>query len=242
MAKERAPDEDTGAEDQPQAPATLKEIYTRRFTERDASDKDLIWREISAYLQRNIPIPAGGEVLDIACDRGDFIRNISARGRWATDLRDVSQHLPGDVHFIRANGLELLKFLPSSHFDVVFMSNYLEHLPTSEHVIAQLTVARQLVKPGGKVVVLQPNIRLIGGSYWDFIDHQVGLTDRSLVEAGELAGLDTHRVVRRFVPFTTKSRLPRHPLLVRWYLRFPLAWILMGKQSLYIGARPQESS
>jgi ubiquinone/menaquinone biosynthesis C-methylase UbiE len=227
------------AEDRkPPAVAGLKEIYTRRFSEKDAADKDLIWREVAAYLQRTIPISTTGEVLDLACDRGDFIRNISARGRWATDLRDVSAHLPADVKFVQANGTELHKFLPNSHFDVVFMSNYLEHLPTSEHVIAQLTVARQLVKPGGKVVVLQPNIRLIGESYWDFIDHQVGLTDRSLVEAGELAGLSTERVIRRFLPFTTKSRLPRHPALVRWYLRFPLAWTVMGKQSLYVGTRP----
>lgn len=217
--------------------ASLKEIYTRRFTETDAADKDLIWREIGAYLQRNIPIPADGEVLDIACDRGDFIRNISARGRWATDLRDVSGHLPEGVRFIHANGMDLHKYLPNSHFDVVFMSNYLEHLPLSEHVIAQLDVARQLAKPGGKVVVLQPNIRLIGGSYWDFIDHQVALTDRSLVEAGELAGLETDRVIRRFLPFTTKSRLPRNPRLVRWYLRFPPAWWVLGKQSLYVGTR-----
>ena len=240
MAKERASEPPSTAEDRIRAPETLKEIYTRRFTEKDAADKDLIWREVGAYLQRHIPIPTGGEVLDIACDRGDFIRNISARGRWATDLRDVSQHLPGDVHFVQANGIDLDKSLPNSHFDVVFMSNYLEHLPTSEHVIAQLSVARQLVKPGGKVAVLQPNIRLIGGSYWDFIDHQVGLTDRSLVEAGELAGLSTHRVIRRFLPFTTKSRIPRNPLLVRWYLRFPIVWTVMGKQSLYIGMRPKE--
>jgi SAM-dependent methyltransferase len=134
--------------------------------------------------------------------------------------------------------MELHKHLPNSHFDVVFMSNYLEHLPLSDHVIAQLNVARQLVKPGGKVVVLQPRIRLIGGSYWDFIDHQVALTDRSLVEAGEPEGLETDRVIRRFVPFTTKSRLPRNPLLVRWYLRFPPVRLVLGKQSLYVGVRP----
>jgi len=239
LSDERPPEPRSVGEHRTQAPiATLKEIYTRRFSDKDAADKDLIWREIAAYLQRRIPIPKQGEVLDIACDRGDFIRNISARGRWATDLRDVSQHLPDEVRFIQANGMELHKHLPNSHFDVVFMSNYLEHLPLSDHVIAQLNVARQLVKPGGKVVVLQPNIRLIGGSYWDFIDHQVALTDRSLIEAGELAGLETDRVIRRFVPFTTKSRLPRNPLLVRWYLRFPPVWLVLGKQSLYVGVRP----
>ena len=71
------------------------------------------------------------------------------------------------------------------------MSNYLEHLPSGDAVIAQLEVARRLLKPGGRVLVLQPNIRLVGAAYWDFIDHKVALTEKSLVEAGELAGLET---------------------------------------------------
>lgn len=216
----------------------LKEIYLRRFTEKDESEKNLIWREICSFLQRWLPISIDGDVLDIACDRGDFIRNVVAANRWATDMRDVTAHLDSGIRFIQANGLELGNFLPNAKFDVVFMSNYLEHLPTSEHVITQLDVARRLTKPGGKVVVLQPNIRLVGGSYWDFIDHQVGLTDRSLVEAAELAGLQTARVIVRFLPFTTKSRFPKDPRLVRWYLRFPAAWRLLGKQSLYVGIRP----
>ena len=215
----------------------LKEIYLRRFTEKDAHEKNLIWHELGAFLQKWIPISAHGRVLDIACDRGDFVRNVVSAERWASDMRDVSKHLPSDVHFVQANGLELDSQIPNSHFDVVFMSNYLEHLPTSEHVIAQLDVARRLVKPGGKVVVLQPNIRLIGGSYWDFIDHQAALTDRSLVEAAELAGLETDRIIARFMPFTTKSRLPRNPRLVRWYLRFRPAWWVLGRQSLYVGVR-----
>ena len=41
------------------------------------------------------------------------------------------------------------------------------------------------------MIVLQPNVRLVGGAYWDFIDHQVALTEKSLVEAGDLAGLRT---------------------------------------------------
>ena len=96
-----------------------------------------------------------------------------------------------------------------------------------------------MCRPGGRVIILQPNIRLVGGKYWDFLDHRTALTERSLVEAAELAGLTTLHVVTRFLPFTTKSRLPRAPALVRWYLRFPPAWLLMGKQTLYVGERPR---
>jgi 2-polyprenyl-3-methyl-5-hydroxy-6-metoxy-1,4-benzoquinol methylase len=215
---------------------SLKEIYLRRFSQQDADTKDLIWRELTAFLQEWIPIPLNGRVLDLACDRGDFIRHVKARERWASDMRDVADHLPPDVHFIQANGLDLAEKAPRGSFDVVFMSNYLEHLQTSEVVVRQLEVARRLIKVGGRVVVLQPNIRLVGGRYWDFIDHQVALTDRSLVEAAELAGLRTAKVIPRFIPYTTKSWLPQHRLLVRAYLRFPPIWWVLGGQSLYSGA------
>src|SRR5262249_9060129 len=114
----------------------------------------------------------------------------------------------------------------------------LEHLSSMEEVIAQLAVALSLLKPGGKVVILQPNIRLVGHAYWDFIDHKVPLTERSLTEAAELAGFKTHRLIKRFLPYTTKSRVPKHPLLVRTYLTCRPAWLLAGKQSLYVGERP----
>jgi hypothetical protein len=87
------------------------------------------------------------------------------------------------------------------------------------------------------VIVLQPNVRLVGHRYWDFIDHKVALTERSLMEAAELVGFRTVQTIVRFMPFTTKSRIPQHPLLVRVYLAFPPAWLLMGKQTLYVAER-----
>ncbi len=29
------------------------------------------------------------------------------------------------------------------------------------------------------MLVLQPNIRYVGGAYWDFLDHHLPLTDRT---------------------------------------------------------------
>jgi SAM-dependent methyltransferase len=213
----------------------LEDVYAQRFGELDAARKDRIWREIARYLQRHVDRDA--VVLDLACDRGDFIRNIVAGEKWASDLRDVSGHLSDDVRFVQEDGLSLIGSLPSGHFDVVFMSNYLEHLPSSEAVIEQLRVARELLKPGGRAIVLQPNVRLVGGAYWDFIDHHVALTEKSIVEAAELAGYRAEVVIPRFLPYTTKSRLPQSAILVGAYLRLRPAWLLFGKQSLYVGKR-----
>jgi SAM-dependent methyltransferase len=213
----------------------LPELYQARFDEREVSAKDAVWREVVAFLQRYIDPDA--PILDIACDRGHFVRFARGSERWATDIRDVSVTLLPDVRFVQAPGLELDRFVPVDHFGTVFMSNYLEHLDSSDMVIDQLRVARDLVRPGGRVIVLQPNIRLVGPRYWDFIDHKVALTERSLLEAAELAGLRTVDLVTRFPPYSTKGRLPSDPRLVRTYLRIRAAWMLMGRQSLYVGER-----
>jgi SAM-dependent methyltransferase len=218
-------------------PIVLKEVYEQRFNSEDQAGKEGIWRELCRFLQRYIEPDAC--VVDIACDLGYFIRNIRAADRWATDIRDVAGSLPKDVHFVRASGLDLADVLPNNHFDLAFFSNYLEHLPSTEAVLQQLKVTYSILKPGGRVLILQPNIRLIGGSYWDFIDHQTALTEKSLAEAASMAGFTHKKVIARFLPYTTKSRLPQHPLLVRAYLAFPPAWLFFGKQTLYLGEKPK---
>jgi SAM-dependent methyltransferase len=211
----------------------LPELYDARFDEREVSAKDAVWREIVRFLQRYIDVSA--PVLDVACDRGHFIRWAEGSERWASDIRDVRSSLPEDVRFVEASGLELTSHIPNGYFGTVFMSNYLEHLETSDAVIDQLRVARQLLRPGGRVIVLQPNIRLVGPRYWDFIDHRVALTERSLLEAAELAELRTVELITRFLPYSTKGRLPADPRLVRIYLAIRPAWWLMGRQTLFVG-------
>jgi SAM-dependent methyltransferase len=218
------------------APRDLDRIYGERFSDKDARRKDAIWKEITRHLQRFVP--ADGAVLDLACDRGDFIRNIRARERWATDLRDVSPYLNDSIRFVRCNGLELACHVPGHHFDLVFMSNYLEHLPSSQAVIDQLSEVGKVLRHGGRAMILQPNIRLVRGHYWDFIDHTVALTEASLEEAAVIAGLSPVKRITRFLPYTTRSRLPQSAAMVRGYLAFPPAWRLLGKQTLLIAERP----
>jgi len=214
------------------ADTELDRIYDHRFGEVEAAAKDRIWTEIGAYLQRWIPVDAS--VLDVACDLGYFIRHVSAAERWGTDVRDVSSSLGPGVHFVQTDGLELSKAVPHDHFDVAFVSNYLEHLHSPDAVIAQLKEIRTVTKRGGRLIVLQPNIRYVGAAYWDFIDHRVALTEHSLVEAANAAGFEVEHLVPRFLPYTTKSRLPQSAFLVRSYLRLPLAWRVMGKQTLLV--------
>lgn len=74
--------------------------------------------------------------------------------------------------------------------------------------------------------------------YWDFVDHYLPLSDRSLVEALEVRGFRAQVVIPRFLPYTMTGKMPAHPLLVRAYLGFPLAWRMVGKQFLVVAGKP----
>lgn len=216
----------------------LPTIYARRFSDADAARRGGVWHELTRFLQRYVP--ADSAVLDLACDRGAFVNRIRARDRWAVDVRDVREHLEPDVRFVQTDGMSLRDHLAPDSLDVVFMSNYLEHLPSADVVVEQLKIVRSVLRPTGRIVILQPNIRLVGGSYWDFLDHKTALTEKSLEEAGHTAGFVTDELITRFLPYTTKSRLPQRRLLVRAYLAFPPAWWVLGRQTLYVAHRPEE--
>lgn len=210
----------------------LADVYGRRFPDSETRVRMEMWAEIAAYLQRHVP--PSSRLLELGAGDGEFIANIEAAEKWAADLREASPLLPSEVHYAQADGLTLADSLEPGSFDRIFMSNYLEHLPSGDAVIEQLRVVSRLLRPDGRVIILQPNIALTGPSYWDFIDHKVALTEHSLTEAVELAGLTPLTTIRRFLPYSTKGRLPTSAALVRWYLRFPLAWRLMGKQTLMV--------
>jgi SAM-dependent methyltransferase len=177
-------------------------------------------------------------VVDIGAGYCEFVNNIRAARKIAVDVNpDVGRFAAADVHVINAP-CTALEQIESSSIDVVFMSNFLEHLPTKQLILDTFSEALRILRMGGRIIVLQPNIRFLPGEYWDFFDHHTPLTDRSLVEGLRLAGFEPAVVHARFLPYTTRSRLPQAAWLVRLYLRFPLVWRLLGKQALVVAIKP----
>jgi SAM-dependent methyltransferase len=127
----------------------------------------------------------------------------------------------------------------SSSVDVVFCSNLLEHLPSKADVLQTLVECGRMLRAGGTLIVLQPNIRYLLGRYWDYFDHQTPLTHQSMAEALRLSGFVPKRIEPKFLPYTVKgSRLPRSLTLLSLYLRLPPLWRLLGRQMLIVASRP----
>ncbi len=214
----------------------LEALYQQRFPEEELARKAAIWKVLcEAYFQRYIPRES--TVLDLACGYGEFINHIQAARKLAVDLNpDSPSHLAADVHFEQRGALEIGEDL-AGQADVVFTSNFLEHLADKRELEALLAQVRTVLRPGGRFIIMGPNLRYLPGEYWDFYDHSLGLTHLSLSEALQLSGFSVEHCIGRFLPYTTKGALPTHPSLVRWYLRFPVAWKLLGKQFFIVAER-----
>lgn len=215
----------------------LAELYKIRFAQEELPRKNAIWQVICrSFLQRFVK--PSDTVVDVACGYGEFLNNIEARRKIAVDLNpDAQKFLENGVEFHLCQATSLGS-LVENEADVIFTSNFLEHLPdkpTLDRFLQQIMIA---LKPGGRYIILGPNLRYLPGQYWDFYDHHLGLTHSSLSEALALTGFKVELCIDRFLPYTTQGALPTHPWLVWLYLRMPLAWKVLGKQFLIIGRKP----
>jgi SAM-dependent methyltransferase len=175
-------------------------------------------------------------LLEVGAGYCEFINHIRARQKVALDINpDTRRHAADDVSVILSPSTDMAGVTDGS-MDVVFMSNFLEHL-TREDIQGTLQECLRCLRPGGRLIILQPNIRFLYRDYWMFPDHVTPVDDRALSELLRAIGFSAVRSISRFLPFTTKSRLPKSVLLLRIYLRMPLLHRVFGKQSLIIATK-----
>ena len=229
------------ATDPANAAVQLSELYSQRFSSREQRQKERIWQVLcSDFFQRYVK--QTDTVLDIGAGYCEFINNIICRKKIALDLNeDTLKYAHDDVQVVRCRS-DAMGEIPDASVNVAFVSNFLEHLPNKEVFLQTFREIRRVLAPGGKVLILQPNIRFLNGEYWDFLDHHLALTDRTLVEGLLTVGMQPIEVRPRFLPYTTKSRFPQHPALVRLYLRLPIAQMILGKQAWVVAVKPNKNT
>jgi len=198
----------------------FQRLYAYRFKDIHQDERIQVWQVLAPHLFEWLGRPQ--VVLDPAAGRGEFINAVPA-------------YMSPEVRF--SVGDATRADVPPNHFDAVFVSNFLEHLSGPEAVQEFLVRMRLAMKDSGRIAVMGPNFGYCGREYFDCADHVLPLTHVSVAEHLYAAGYNIRRVIPRFLPYSLRSNLPSHPLLVRAYLRVPLAWRLMGKQFLLVAEK-----
>jgi SAM-dependent methyltransferase len=177
-------------------------------------------------------IPETSTVFDLGCGWGEFINAIRADKKYAMDLNPESpEHLKPEVIFLHQDCSAPWP-LEEESLDVVFTSNFFEHLPSKDRLSLTVKEARRCLKKGGLIICMGPNIKYLGGAYWDFFDHCLPLSEASLEELMRLLGFREVNAVKKFLPYTMAkgNNLPID--LLRMYLKLPIFWSLIGRQFL----------
>lgn len=210
------------------------DVYRRRF-DREAAYRTALWKLLcEEYFQRFID--PSHTVMEVAAGHCEFINNIRAERKIAVDINeDTRTHAARGVEVVLTPSTDL-GVVPAATVDRVFVSNFFEHIPKPE-ITQTLKECHRALKPGGKLLVLQPNIRYCARDYWMFYDHITPIDDRALCEALELTGFEIELLRPQFLPYTTKSRLPRSLALVRLYLKTPLLHRIFGGQAFVVAVK-----
>jgi len=209
--------------------------YRQRFAAQ-AAYRDSVWKILVAEFFQSYIAPEAA-VLDLGCGWGEFIRHIQAKRKIAMDLNpDMPARVGPGVETSLQDCAETWQ-IPDSSLDVVFTSNFFEHLPDKNALRRTLLQARRCLKPGGMIICLGPNIRFLPGTYWDFWDHFVPLTDRSMAEILTLTGFTVERVEPRFLPYSMSQGFKPPVALISLYIRLPIFWRVFGKQFLLVARK-----
>jgi SAM-dependent methyltransferase len=204
---------------------TIADIYRKRFDKKMLQQKNQVWRLICKhYLQRHISL--SDAVLDLGAGTCEFINNIHCAKKYAVDLNpDTAEFADEGVEVIRPSADGLLE-LESESVNVVFASNFFEHLSSRQHIIDTLAEIRRILAAQGSLIIVQPNIKYLYTHYWDYFDHQIALSEESMREI----------LKARFLPYTFRSRCPKGSFFVKTYLKFSIFHHIFGKQ-MFIVAR-----
>jgi SAM-dependent methyltransferase len=184
----------------------LADLYRDRFTERDLDLKSALWAVLcDRFFQPYVSTT--DTVLDLGAGSCEFTNAIRAGNKIVVDLNPDTACYARDARFVQASGTDM-SIVSSKSVDVIFCSNFLEHLRDKDAVLQTLSECRRVLRPGGKLLVLRPNIRYLPSRFWDYFDHHTPLTHLSMVAALGLAGFVPREVVPRFLPYHGEGNAP----------------------------------
>jgi len=213
----------------------LSQIYEKRFSGHE-NYRNRVWKIlVNEFFCKWIK--STDEILDLGCGYGEFINHAKSKVRHAMDLNPKSKSLlDKEIIFHQQDCSESWK-IDQNSLDLVFTSNFFEHLPNKEALDRTIGEIKKVLKPGGRLIAMGPNISVLKGLYWDFWDHHVALSDQSLCELLEIHDFRIEYSESKFLPYNMVRVKERPLFMVSLYLRFPISWKLLGKQFLIVARK-----
>lgn len=139
-----------------------------------------------------------GRVLDVGCGDGQFLYRMHQAGWSVAGLDFDSKAIEAAKIRYGRYGFELFTSdlaearFPSNSFEAVTMSHVIEHVP---HPVEFLAEARRILKPGGRLVAVTPNVKSYGQSLfgdcwrgWEPPRHLQIFSLPALADCGRQAG------------------------------------------------------
>lgn len=180
-----------------------------------------VWQVLADYLSRWVPPNA--HVLEIGAGHCHWINAVRAARRVAVDTwPGLTQFAAPGVEARVMDASRELPTFPAAHFDVVLASNVLEHFEpdTASSVVGDM---HTILKPGGRLLIVQPNFRYAYRSYFDDYTHRSVFTDVSLPNLLRSRGFGIELVQPKFLPYSMRDVHRTIPAwLVRAYLASPV--------------------
>jgi len=214
---------------------SLKYEYQLRFSKHQEYRAN-VWKILCKMYFQNY-ISENSIIIDVGAGWGEFINNIRGEVKYAMDLNpDTKGCLTKGIIFLQQDCSQKWP-IETESLDVVFTSNFIEHLSNKDSLELMILEAFRCLKEGGKIICLGPNIKYARGAYWDFWDHCIPLTELSLSELLKMNAFNIELCLPRFLPYSMSLGRTPPLIFVKLYIMLPIIWFFFGKQFLVIGKK-----
>jgi SAM-dependent methyltransferase len=201
--------------------------------------RTIVWKELaryfdSYYLKRD-------SILEIGPGYCDFINKADFRIKVAVDISpEITKWASSDV--ITIVGQIPADYNLDYNFDVIVCSNFFEHLDDFEFK-SVLEFCFKALKPGGRMIIMQPNFSFCYKRYFDDYTHKKIFTNVSMRSHLLDHGFSILKEIPKFMPYSMDVVPKFIPLLVlKWTLRIYILSPLKprGGQMFFVASKPNK--
>ena len=144
----------------------LTQIYVKRFSGHEKY-RNRVWKVlVKEYFSKWIK--STDHILDLGCGYGEFINHVKYGVRHAMDLNPKTKSLLDNKIIFHEQDCSKPWKIDQNSLDLIFTSNFFEHLPNKESLNRTISEVKKALKPGGRLIAMGPNISVLKGKYWDF--------------------------------------------------------------------------